>query len=471
MTISHSELPGCGGSLANAMWLLCLLFLLALSDFCKVPGSSDRGGAWESKEMREDLRSEACGGLSSSLSIFAVKAGAWLSSQVMVSLVENCPSPIFCCGARWTQRCGAPQLSKLWLTLSSIANLGGWRSKRSLRWATSSQAMLTSFEAGPGWSTPQWSLGTQQHSSLRQPRLKATTNRTSGTLQSRECEQCEPGRWGVHEAGNVILMWPWVAEAAPTPGPTEPECDDHSDPELDRNCKSLGEVDVVAAVVERKNRLHRRLVLRKGLRKIVYTQAFVRHADPVSWMWIKVSISVGMVKSLEWWWHLTRLITVYQTDLLHFSTTIQNWVSKSGFLSRCDLSDFQTPPAVCWSCRCWARSLKLLVQPSSEVRGSGWAGVDRVGTSPKIPTVFGRLVWFGSAGSIFFFWAVLFFGEKQVSTDGYLLVWGPVVSFSGILGIQTTGPQTNNKPLVEQCLEVFQTSHPICFEVFWKNAC
>ena len=93
--------------------------------------------------------------------------------------------------------------------------------------------------------------------------------------------------------------------------------------------------------VERKNRLHRRLVLRKGLRKIVYTQAFVRHADPASWMLIQVSISAGMVKSLEWWWHLTRLITVYQTHLLHFSTTIQNWVSKSGFLSRCDLSDFQ----------------------------------------------------------------------------------------------------------------------------------
>lgn len=35
----------------------------------------------------------------------------------------------------------------------------------------------------------------------------------------------------------------------------EPECDDHSDPELDRNCESLGEVDFVAAVVERKNRV------------------------------------------------------------------------------------------------------------------------------------------------------------------------------------------------------------------------
>ena len=75
LTISHSELPGCGGSLANAMWLLCLLFLLALSDFCEVPGSSDRGGAWESREMGEDLRSEACGGLSSSLSIFGSKQG------------------------------------------------------------------------------------------------------------------------------------------------------------------------------------------------------------------------------------------------------------------------------------------------------------------------------------------------------------------------------------------------------------
>ena len=225
--------------------------------------------------------------------------------------------------------------------------------------------------------------------------------------------------------------------------------------------------------VERKNRLHRRLVLRKGLRKIVYTQAFVRHADPVSWMLIKVSISVGMVKSLEWWWHLTRLITVYQIDLLHFSTTIQKtelpkrWVSESVRFVR-----FSNPPAVCWSCRCWARSLKLLVQPSSEVSGwgSGWAGVDRV-VPQKSRLFLGRLVWFGFVlEKFFFFWAVLFFGEKQVSTDGYLLVWGPVVSFSGILGIQTTGPRTNNKPLVEQCLGVFQTSHPICFEVFWKNA-
>jgi len=75
-------------------------------------------------------------------------------------------------------------------------------------------------------------------------------------------------------------------------------------------------------------------------------------------------------------------------------------------------------------------------------------------------------VWFGFVLEVFFLELFFFFGEKQVSTDGYLLVWGPVVSFSGILGIQTTGPRTNNKPLVEQCLEVFQTSHPICFEVF-----
>ena len=193
-------------------------------------------------------------------------------------------------------------------------------------------------------------------------------------------------------------------------------------------------------------------------------------------MLIKVSISVGMVKSLEWWWHLTKLITVYQTDLLHFSTTIQKtdlpkrWVSESvrfvlhkpsGSLLVLSMLSAIFEASGTTLLRGWWMGVD---------DGSGWAGVDRVGTSPKIPTVFGLfglvLCW-----KDFFCWAVLFFlVKKQVSTDGYLLVWGPVVSFSGILGIQTTGPRTNNKPLVEQCLEVFQTSHPICFEVFWKNA-
>ena len=110
-----------------------------------------------------------------------------------------------------------------------------------------------------------------------------------------------------------------------------------------------------------------------------------------------------MVKSLEWWWHLTRLTisTWFECFILvlnrpHDSKKLNQQV---GFWVAGDLSDFQNLPAVCWSCRCWARSLKLLVPPSSEV--SGWWSPEWMGCGcynggrfpPKIPNSFGRFVW------------------------------------------------------------------------------
>ena len=66
----------------------------------------------------------------------AIPHWAWRCSQVMISLVENCPSPI----GPAVERCGdydelAPFSADVELCWS-ITNLGGWRSKRLLRWAT-----------------------------------------------------------------------------------------------------------------------------------------------------------------------------------------------------------------------------------------------------------------------------------------------------------------------------------------------
>ena len=67
------------------------------------------------------------GGLSSSRSIFAVTKWAWLSSQVMTSLVENLPCPTFYFGARETMTWSCFQLQQaVFGALSSTCNIGWW---------------------------------------------------------------------------------------------------------------------------------------------------------------------------------------------------------------------------------------------------------------------------------------------------------------------------------------------------------